>query len=135
MSAAREAVERSRRQTSQRRAIREAVAAAGRPVLPEEVLSTAQRTVPGIGIATVYRNLKRLHEQGFLRSVELPGVATTRYELASLSHHHHFHCRGCDQVTDIAICPGDLGRHAPAGFVVESHELVLHGLCAGCTME
>lgn len=122
----------ARRSTEQRRAIRDAVSDAGRPVRPEEVLEAAQREVPGLGIATVYRNLKAMLDAGFLRTVELPGDATRRYELAGLAHHHHFHCRRCDCVFDIDVCPGDLSRHAPAGFRVESHELLLHGICAGC---
>ena len=123
----------SRRSTEQRRAIREAVRNAGRPMRPEEVLEAAQRDVPTLGIATVYRNLKSMLDAGFLRAVELPGDPTRRYELAALDHHHHFHCRRCDRVYDIDICPGDLSRHAPAGFSVESHELLLHGICSDCS--
>ncbi|MEY3011878.1 MAG: hypothetical protein RIT45_613 [Pseudomonadota bacterium] len=122
----------SRRSTEQRRAIREAVRNAGRPMRPEEVLEAAQRDVPTLGIATVYRNLKAMLDAGFLRAVELPGDSTRRYELAALDHHHHFHCGRCDRVYDIDICPGDLSRHAPAGFSVESHELLLHGICSDC---
>jgi Fur family transcriptional regulator, ferric uptake regulator len=120
------------RQTDQRRAISAAMRATGRPLRPEEVLAEAQDSVPGLGIATVYRALKALVEAGELRVVELPGDVTRRYELADLRHHHHFHCERCDRVFDIDLCPGDLSRHAPAGFVVTSHELLLHGSCERC---
>jgi hypothetical protein len=43
------------RNTRQRSAIRDAIAQAERPLLPQEVLDAAQRAVPGLGIATVYR--------------------------------------------------------------------------------
>jgi Fur family ferric uptake transcriptional regulator len=48
------------RNTRQRSAIRDAIAQAQRPLLPHEVLEAARTEVPGMGIATVYRNLKAL---------------------------------------------------------------------------
>ena len=48
------------RSTRQRTAIRDALEAAQRPLLPQEVLDAAQAQVPSLGIATVYRNLKQL---------------------------------------------------------------------------
>jgi Fur family ferric uptake transcriptional regulator len=122
----------SSRSTEQRRAIRRAVERAGRPLLPEEVLAAAQGEVPRLGIATVYRNLKALVEAAELRVVELPGDASRRYEPAALAHHHHFRCTRCERVFDVAHCPGDLKRLAPAGFVVEAHDLLLLGRCLDC---
>jgi hypothetical protein len=61
------------RNTRQRSAIRHAIAQANRPLLPLEVLDAAQQDVPGLGIATVYRNLKLLVEEGELQAVNLPG--------------------------------------------------------------
>lgn len=120
------------KRTEQRQAIAAVLDQAGRPLRPDEVLAAAVSEVPGLGIATVYRNLKRMHQEGVLRSVELPGEGTTRYEPAELHHHHHFHCEGCDRVFDVNICPGDFAGLAPAGFQIERHELVLYGSCADC---
>lgn len=47
-------------------------------------------------------------------------------------HHHHFNCRSCDQVVPIHGCPGPMHDLAPPGFIVEQHDLVLHGRCAAC---
>ena len=118
------------RATRQRAAIREALEAAARPLLPDEVLLAASAAVPGLGIATVYRNLKLLVEEGDLRAVALPGE-NLRYELAG-HHHHHFQCKRCQRVFDVHACPGDLAGLAPAGFVVQDHELTLYGLCSEC---
>ena len=79
------------RKTRQRSAIRDALEAGGRPMSPDEVLAAAQKHVKGLGIATVYRNLKALVEEGWLVPVELPGEPA-RYELSGKDHHHHFHC-------------------------------------------
>ena len=102
---------------------------------PEEVHQLAQRAVPSLGIATVYRNLRALAEGGWLHEVELPGGGPARYEVAGKQHHHHFHCRGCDRVFEVDDCPGDLRALAPAGFRPESHEIILYGLCAGCARD
>jgi Fur family ferric uptake transcriptional regulator len=121
------------RETQQRTAIRQALLDAGRPLSHEEVLAAAQRDCPGLGIATVYRNVRRLREQGWLREVELPG-APSRYEVADKDHHHHFHCVACDRIYEVEDCPGDLKKLAPSGFLVQSHEIILYGLCRNCRM-
>ncbi len=119
------------RSTRQRSAIRAAVDAAGRPLLAQEVLDLAQQEVPGLGLATVYRNLKSLTEAEELRVVQLPGE-NPRYERVGHSHHHHFQCRHCGRVFDVHACPGNLSKLAPPGFSVEDHEITLYGRCADC---
>ena len=119
------------RNTRQRKAIQECIAAAGRPLSPQEILEHAQGVVPGIGMATIYRNIKAMLEAGDIAAVSLPGGGD-RYEIAGHEHHHHFHCRGCDKVYEVHACPGDMKKLAPEGFVLESHELTLYGLCSQC---
>ncbi len=120
------------RRTQQKDAIREAFASEGRPLSPQEALESAQSRVPGLGIATVYRAIKRFLTDGTLVAVELPG-ATTRYELAGLGHHHHFCCRRCDRVYDVEGCPPRVAELTPDGFELEAHEIVLRGVCSGCS--
>lgn len=105
--------------------------AAGRPLLPSEILAEAQRDVPALGLATVYRNLKQLTAAGEIQLVELPGEPP-RYELSGHEHHHHFRCNTCTRVFDVHACPGDMRKLAPRGFVVQAHELTLYGLCSDC---
>lgn len=119
------------RNTNQRRAIREAMEAAGRPLSPMELLEAAKAHAPKLGIATVYRTVKSLVEEGWLKTVELPGHPP-RYELSHIAHHHHFHCTHCGRVFDVPGCPGDLKGLAPAGFSVERHDIVLYGRCPEC---
>jgi Fur family ferric uptake transcriptional regulator len=119
------------RNTRQRTAIREAIAQARRPLLPQEVLDAAQAEAPGLSIATVYRNLRALVDEGELTSVVLPGE-NARYELAGGGHHHHFQCLKCQRVFEVEACPGNLASLAPAGFTVEDHELTLYGRCRDC---
>lgn len=120
------------RKTSQRSGIVKAIEQAGRPLAPQEVLDRAKPFALGLGIATVYRNLKALAENGVLKAVRLPGQTIVRYELCGKGHHHHFHCRRCHQVFEVDGCPGNIEPLVPEGFVLEDHHVVLYGLCALC---
>ncbi|MFA4837204.1 MAG: transcriptional repressor, partial [Dehalococcoidia bacterium] len=62
-----------KRDTHQRDAIRKALFNAGRPLSISEILGLAQNEVAGLGIATVYRNLKAFMAEGQVVQVDLPG--------------------------------------------------------------
>ncbi len=121
----------SARQTPQRNAVREALASGSGPMSAKQILDAAAAQAPGIGMATVYRALKLLADEGLVAVVEIPGQPP-RYELTGQGHHHHLYCRGCSQVFEIMQCPGDFADLCPPGFKVEGHELVLFGLCDRC---
>lgn len=119
------------RDTAQRRAIREVFRGEARPLSPEEVLRGGQGSVPSLGIATVYRHIKALMTEGWLKTVDLPGERA-RFELSARPHHHHFVCKRCDQAFDIEACPSDVEGLAPEGYLVEDHEVTLYGKCPAC---
>jgi Fur family ferric uptake transcriptional regulator len=121
-----------RSQTRQRDAIARAIREAAGPLSPGEIRAAALGRAPGLGIATVYRTVKLLLQQGVVRSVEV-GANDVRYEPSDRAHHHHFLCRGCGEAIDIAGCPGHLSKLVPQGFILEAHEILLHGLCAKCS--
>ena len=122
------------RSTKQRTAIQQAMTQADRPLAPQEVLELAQATLPGLGIATVYRALKAMAEEGLLREVHLPG-RSPMYEVAHHGPHPHFQCRVCARVFAVHACPGDLASLAPPGFEVDSHEITLYGRCSDCAAQ
>lgn len=119
------------RKTAQRDAIRQALVEAGRPLAPIEIAKAAESFAPGIGIATVYRTIKKFLEQGWLEAIDLPGEPP-RYEVAGKVHHHHFQCRVCEGVFEIPGCDVKVASVVPEGFELEEHELVLYGRCASC---
>lgn len=119
------------RSSRQRTAIHKTIVTAGRPLSPLEILATAQREVPALGIATVYRNLKQLVDAREIKAVNLPGESP-RYESAHGGHHHHFQCTECKRVFDVHKCPDGLAQLAPKGFTVKHHELTLYGHCDAC---
>jgi Fur family ferric uptake transcriptional regulator len=119
------------RKTRQRTAIREAFETADRPLSPLQVLEAAQTAAEGLGIATVYRNIKEMVDEGWLSALDLPG-GTTLYERSGKAHHHHFHCDGCSRVFELDGCIPKIDQLAGRRFSVRRHELVLYGTCADC---
>jgi Fur family ferric uptake transcriptional regulator len=120
------------RNTRQRGAIRRALQRASRPLTPNEILGDARHEVAGLGVATVYRNIRALLEERWLVAVELVGEPA-RYELAGRPHHHHFRCRICERVFDVPCTTTSFDDVLPEGFRLEKHEVVLHGRCAECS--
>ena len=120
------------RSTKQRALIREIFEAAERPLSPQDVVDAVQERDGAIGIATVYRNLKRLREEGWLVTVELPGQPAC-YERAEHDHHHHFQCDSCGTIYDVPGCANlrEL-THGMQDFEVLRHEIWLFGKCATC---
>ncbi len=120
-----------KRNTSQRRAIRQVFEQTDRPLSTQEVLDQAQQFKPGMGIATVYRTLKILIDEGWLKTVLLPGVPP-RYEIADRDAHHHFYCNTCGRAFEVPCCQALLDTIVPEGFTVATHDLVLYGTCIEC---
>lgn len=121
------------RKSPQRAAITKVILAADGPLTIDEIYQQAGQLRDGLGIATVYRNVKLLLEAGVIKSVVLPD-GDTRYEGSGLGHHHHFRCRICHAVYDIDHCPVSLTQtqKLPGGFIVEGHDLTLYGVCPEC---
>ena len=119
------------RNTQQRKAINNALAISGRPLSVNEILALAQNEIKSLGIATVYRNLKALQEEGQINQVDLPGQAP-RWEVTT-SHHHHFLCSSCDKLFEIYACPDNIKRLLPEGYNLEEAYILLRGQCNACS--
>jgi Fur family ferric uptake transcriptional regulator len=111
--------------------VRAVLAAAERPLSIDELLKAASRRVDGLGVATVYRAVALLLDDGWIEAVEIPGEPA-RYERSDKGHHHHFQCEKCDRAFDINGCLDNLRKIAPPKFRVKEHSLTLYGLCAAC---
>ncbi len=121
------------RTTQQGKAIYNALVNSGRPLSVSEVFELAKNEVIGLGVATVYRNLKALQEEGRITQVDLPGQPP-RWEVPT-SHHHHFLCRTCDKLFEIHACPDNIRRLLPEGYILEEHDLLLRGECDICAQK
>lgn len=119
------------RKTQQREVIRGIIFGCNRALSVNEIYDEALKSHPTMGISTVYRTLKSLLESAEIITVEIGGEAP-RYEMANLAHHHHFKCRSCEKVFDIAGCLPQVSDLLPKGFKLFSHEITLFGTCAKC---
>ncbi|MEO5799378.1 MAG: transcriptional repressor [Gemmatimonadales bacterium] len=119
------------RNTRQRGAIRRVFQRTDRPLGTGEVLASARGEVAGLGIATVYRNIRILLDEEWLVPVEMPGQPP-RYELQGKPHHHHFHCHRCDRLFEAPGCLDTLQQLVPPGCRLDAHEIILNGICADC---
>lgn len=121
------------RNTRQREILQRIFRQAAGPLGIRKLLEVAQAEIGKIGIATVYRTVRLLEDAKEIRPVSLPD-GEIQWESSDRGHHHHFVCRSCSTVTDFAGCPVHVHTDSLAkGFVVESHELTLVGLCADCS--
>lgn len=119
------------RSTRQKSAIRSAFERTKRPLSPAEVLTLAAREASGLGIATVYRNIKTLVTDGWLTPVDLPGEAP-RYEITTRTRHNHFYCKSCGKVFDVGLCDVNTKKVLPRGFKLAGHQTLLYGSCSEC---
>jgi Fur family transcriptional regulator, ferric uptake regulator len=119
------------RNTQQRREIREVFERNDRPLGADEVLQLAQKNISGLGMATVYRTIKGLTDDGWLLPVEIPGQPP-RYEIRGKAHHHHFHCLKCQRLFELEGCLEQLGKLIPSDFRVVEHMVLIYGYCARC---
>lgn len=126
--------ERMERRTRQKSAIESVLEGHINPLTAPEIHALALKQVPGLGLATVYRSLRTLTQEGMLKIVEIPGQAP-RYERSDKGHHHHFVCRTCGGVYELDKCLAGIQKMAPRNFRVEDHEIILYGTCESCVKQ
>ena len=117
--------------TQQRASILQALDTHDRPVTAKELLNAASANSPKLGLATVYRNLKRLVEAGEVRKIEVAG-GPPHYELGGKKHHHFFVCEDCLKMFDLEGCLESFKKLLPPGFKMNSHEVIIYGACRDC---
>lgn len=92
-----------------------------------------RKEFPKISLATVYRNLNQLVENGEIIRLECNGEAE-HYD-GNPKKHYHFICRKCTAIIDVSISDAckinDLVIEKDM-LKVEDHELFFYGLCQNC---
>lgn len=89
--------------------------------------------MPSLSLATVYRILESLAQEGFVRRVGTDDGAA-RFD-ANVGTHQHLVCRACDSISDVhsvelasVAVPPRLGD----GFRAETLDIRVVGLCDDC---
>jgi Fur family transcriptional regulator, ferric uptake regulator len=124
------------RRTSAREAVLQLLASARRPLSHQEIL----RRPKGKGSfdrVTVYRTLETLHQAGLVHRIQdRDGTSRfCRHTPGSAGkcggNHIHFLCSKCDKMSCLPEQPLPWVQ-APAGAMIHSKQLVVHGFCASC---
>jgi Fur family peroxide stress response transcriptional regulator len=121
------------RTTRQREAVREAVRRLGCHPSADAVYEEVRKSVSGISLGTVYRNLRLLSEAGEIAALDVAGSAC-RYD-ACVAEHYHFRCEKCGELIDVTVpIDPDLDHKVQqlTGLDVRCHVLEFRGLCDRC---
>ncbi|MFN3649763.1 MAG: Fur family transcriptional regulator [Armatimonadota bacterium] len=120
------------RQTKQRQAILEIVERSHDHPTAAQVFERVQRVLPGIGYATVYRNLGALTEEGMIREIRVGDVA--QYDRRT-DRHDHAVCGQCGKLIDVEVPLAVEAVQAAldeTGFQVAGYHTEVFGLCSEC---
>ena len=88
-----------RRNTKQLSFILDTIKMMPRHFTADDVYEEVKKEYPGLGQATVFRNLNKMAEEGILLRIEVPGGAR-EYELRAPKH-YHAKCMKCGKLLHI----------------------------------
>ncbi|MCS7258293.1 MAG: transcriptional repressor [candidate division WOR-3 bacterium] len=90
-----------------------------------------------IGYSTVYRTLNLLVKAGLAETITYQGETYYENKAANL-HHDHLVCNKCGKTIEFSCASIERLQTAIArkhNFQVQSHSLILYGLCKDCNKE
>lgn len=124
--------------TANRRAVVDALVAAGAPITLPDLLATDR----SLAQSSAYRSLATLAEAGVVRRlVHVGDHALFELDEHLTEHHHHLICDDCGTVVDVTL-PDQLERAmdrafddaaAAAGFSSTHHAVDIYGTCTACS--
>lgn len=88
---------------------------------------------PNISLATIYRNLIKLEEMGYIMRV--PSNDDKDHFDGTVDDHSHFVCRACGVILDVDIRENsDVNKKVEEslGVVIDGRKLTFYGLCKNC---
>jgi len=118
------------KRTAQRRAIVGELRECDAAVTAQEL----HERLDGVGLATVYRNLQRLADEGEADTIRREN-GEQAFLVCERGHHHHLVCRSCGRVEDVRDCELDGWARKVArkrGFSQVEHRAELVGTCSQC---
>lgn len=91
-----------------------------------------------IGIATVYRVLNLFEEMGIVSAITIQGIDSKVYELNLKAHHDHLICMKCNTIIEFVDKEIEELQEQVAknrGFQLQSHNMIMYGICKECQNE
>jgi Fur family transcriptional regulator, peroxide stress response regulator len=103
-----------------------------------EIYEAVKRLRPNMGLASVYRILHTLIEQGYIKEIGR-SEECNRYD-GNVSRHDHTVCTNCGALLDAPVevnIPSEVLEQAAlaAGIELGSYEVRLYGLCPSCSTQ
>ena len=119
--------------TPRQRSLLRQLERAGRELSGQQLHRLLQENEEAMGLATVYRHLRQLQQQGRVRCRHLPSGEAL---FAPTDHdEHHLTCVDCGRTHPLAHCPVhalELPGGELQGFLPLFHTLEFYGLCPDC---
>lgn len=117
--------------TKQREILLETIRTSETHPTADELFQRIRCELPMISLATIYRNLNYLVEEGIIRRISVPGMPD-RFDRC-LDAHDHMVCDRCGGIFDFEL-KMDLGAaiEQAVGGPVRSYSLFVHGCCPNC---
>jgi Fur family transcriptional regulator, ferric uptake regulator len=124
--------------TEQRRSILDVIERSDKHPTAEEIFDDVRKINPGISLATVYRTLAMLRENGLIEQRFFsPEHDRSHFELSTASDHFHFLCLGCGKIIEfesadvVHILTDQLKtNHSVAKVIITC--VCVEGYCAEC---
>jgi Fur family transcriptional regulator, ferric uptake regulator len=101
---------------------------------PLQLVEIGRKSVPGMGLVTVYRALEKMEELGLIQRVHQSHTCNM-YLRAAQGHEHLLLCLSCGKVVffsgdNLNYLTEKISRDS--GFTIQQHWLQLYGLCSDC---
>jgi Fur family ferric uptake transcriptional regulator len=123
----------SRRMTKQRKVILEELRKVTSHPTADLLHQMVRKRLPKISIATVYRNLEILSDEGMVLKMDVAG--TQRRFDGNPENHYHIRCSMCGRVDDVHMeLVSSIEENATrvSGYRVFSHTVEFTGICPEC---
>jgi Fur family ferric uptake transcriptional regulator len=127
--------EKGRRDTRQRRALRDHLATTESFASAQQVYDDLRATGDRVGLATVYRTLQAMADAGEVDTLRTD-EGETLFRKCGPRHHHHLVCRSCGRTVEVAgpsVERWATKAAADHGFTDVTHVVELFGLCQPCS--
>ena len=97
----------------------------------EQIFNMMKEVNPSISLATIYRNLAKLVEEGRLKKIVGLGESD-RYD-ANIKNHCHFYCKNCGNVYDVDIDNDVIKKiQEKIPHKIDEVNFALYGICKDC---
>ena len=98
----------------------------------DDLYREIRKTFPSVSLSTIYKNMNKMIEKGFLSEVKLNNQKNL-YELHK-ERHSHVVCTECKSIMDIQVNVSDVLHEAQdiSHYELNESSLTFHGVCPRC---